>query len=57
MKDKYNFSCIVEDIFKECKTMRDIRLIFLEMVNILSRLYNQNIELKALEYKERNDIK
>lgn len=64
MKDKYDFSCMVDDIFKECKSMSDIVFRFIEMKHILSHLYNQNIELKALEYKEkalkykeRNNIK
>lgn len=57
MTDKYDFACMVDDIFKECKTISDINFRFIEMQNILKNLFNQNIELKVVEDKERNKVK
>lgn len=57
MKDKYDFMCIVDDIFKECGTISDLNFRFIEMQNILKNLFNQNIELKVAEDKERNKVK
>ena len=57
MPDKYDFACIVDDIFKECKTMSDVNFRFIEMQNALKYLFNQNIELKVAEDKERNKVK
>ena len=57
MSDKYDFACMVDDIFKECKTISDINFRFIEMQNILKNLFNQNIELKVAEEKERNKVK
>lgn len=53
MPDKYDFACMVDDIFKECKTMSDVNFRFIEMQNALTHLFNQNIELKVAEDKER----
>ena len=41
MSDKYDFACMVDDIFKECKTISDINFRFIEMQNILKNLFNQ----------------
>ena len=57
MPDKYDFASIVDDIFKECKTMSDVNFTFIEMQNILKNLFNQNIALKVAEDKERNRVK
>ena len=57
MPDKYDFASIVDDIFKECKTMSDVDFAFIEMENILKNLFNQNIALKVAENKERNKVK
>ena len=57
MSDKYDFACVVDDIFKECKTMSDVNFRFIEMQNILKNLFNQNIALKVTEDKERNKVK
>lgn len=57
MPDKYDFACMVDDIFKYCKTISDINFRFIEMQNILKNLFNQNIELKVAEDKERNKVK
>ena len=57
MQDKYDFMCIVDDIFKECGTISDLNFRFIEMQNILKNLFNQNIELKVAEDKERNKVK
>lgn len=57
MPDKYDFACMVDDIFKECKTMSDVNFRFIEMKNALTHLFNQNIELKVTEDKERNKVK
>ncbi len=57
MSDKYDFACVVDDIFKECKTMSDVNFRFIEMQNILKNLFNQNIALKVAEDKERNKVK
>lgn len=57
MSDKYDFACMVDDIFKECKTMSDVNFRFIEMQNILKNLFNQNIALKVVEDKERNKVK
>ena len=57
MPDKYDFASMVDDIFKECKTMGDVNFTFIEMQNILKNLFNQNIALKVAEDKERNKVK
>lgn len=41
MPDKYDFACMVDDIFKECKTMSDVNFRFIEMQNALTHLFNQ----------------
>ena len=48
MIDKYEFMCIVDDSFKECETIEDMNLRFMEMQNILKDLFNQNIALKIV---------
>ena len=53
MTDKYEFMCIVDDSFKECKTIQDINFRFIEMQNILKDLFNQNIGLKVAEDKRK----
>lgn len=57
MPNKYDFACMIDDIFKECKTMSDVNFRFIEMQNILKNLFNQNIALKVVEDKERNKVK
>ena len=57
MSDKYDFACMVDDIFKECKTISDVNFRFIEMLNILKDLANQNMGLKVAEDKERNKVK
>ena len=52
MSDKYDFACVVDDIFKECKTMSDVNFRVLEMQNALTYLFIKNIELKVTEDKE-----
>ena len=42
MTDKYDFMCIVDDIFKECGTIGDLNFRFIEMQNVLTNLFNQN---------------
>ena len=37
MQDKYDFMCIVDDIFKECVTISDLNFRFIEMQNILAK--------------------
>lgn len=54
MADKYDFACIVDDIFEECKTVADVNFRFIEMQNALTCLFNQNIALKVAEDKERS---
>lgn len=49
MIDKYDFACMVDNIFKECKTMSDINFRFIEMQNVLTHLFKINIELKGAE--------
>ena len=49
MSDKYDFACMVDNIFKECKTMSDINFRFIEMQNALTHLFKINIELKGAE--------
>ncbi len=49
MNDKYDFACMVDNIFKECKTMSDINFRFIEMQNALTHLFKINIELKCTE--------
>ena len=56
MKDKYDFMCLVDDIFKECETIGDINFMFIEMENALTSLFNQNVELKVLEDKEKGGM-
>lgn len=56
MSDKYDFACVVDDIFKECKTMSDVNFRFLEMQNALTYLFNKNIELKVTEDKETEKV-
>ena len=56
MKDKYDFMCIVDDIFKECGTISDLNFRFIEMQNVLTNLFNQNINLKVLEDKKKGGI-
>ena len=56
MTDKYDFMCIVDDSFKECKTISDVNFRFMEMQNILVNLFNQNIALKVAEDKAKNKI-
>lgn len=57
MSDKYDFACMVDGIFKECKTISDVNFRFIEMQNALTYLFNQNIDLKVTEDKERNKVK
>lgn len=57
MKDRYDFSCMIDDNFKECETIKDVNFRFMEMQNILVSLFNQNIALKVAEDKERNKVK
>ena len=57
MTDKYDFMCMVDNSFKECKTISDVNFRFMEMQNIVTNLFNQNIALKVTEDKERNTVK
>ena len=57
MTDKYDFMCMVDNSFKECKTISDVNFRFMEMQNIVTNLFNQNIALKVTEDKERKKVK
>lgn len=49
MPGKYDFTRMVDDIFKECKTISDVNFRFIEMQEALNTLFNQTIALKAAE--------
>ena len=54
MTDKYDFMSVIDDIFKECKTISDVNFRFMELQNTLIDLFNQNIALKVAEDKAKN---
>lgn len=56
MTDKYDFMSVIDDIFKECKTISDVNFRFVELQNTLTDLFNQNIALKVAEDKAKNKI-
>jgi len=46
--DRYDFMSLVDDIFKECKTEKDLETRYLQMRLDLDNLYTQNLNLRSL---------
>jgi hypothetical protein len=49
--DRYDFMSVVDDIFKECETKKDIADRYIQMNKDLYDLYLQNLALKQAEIK------
>lgn len=50
-KDKYDFMCVVDDCFKECKTVSELSQRYTEMKSALLGLYKQNIAFLSVYNK------
>jgi hypothetical protein len=46
--DRYDFMSLVDDIFKECITEKDLEIRYLQMKSDLDNLYAQNLNLRSL---------
>ena len=53
MQDIYEFACYIDDEFKKCKNIAETNMLFIQMSNVLTSLFNQNIALKVSEDKEK----
>ena len=57
MQDIYEFSCYIDDEFKKCKNIAETNMLFIQMSNVLTNLFNQNIALKVSEDKEKRGVR
>lgn len=57
MQDRYEFACYIDDEFKKCKNIAETNILFIQMCNDLTNLFNQNIALKVLEDKEKRGVR
>jgi hypothetical protein len=47
--DRYDFMSMVDDMFKECKTVEEIAIRYAQMRKDLDSMYTQNIALRQAE--------
>lgn len=45
--DRYDFMCVVDDTFKECKTPEELANRYAQMKKDLDNIYLQNIALRG----------
>jgi hypothetical protein len=47
--DRYDFMSVVDDMFKECNSMEELAIRYVQMKKDLDSLYLQNIALRQAE--------
>ena len=45
--DRYDFMSMVDDMFKECNSMEELAIIYVQMKKDLDCMYVQNIALRG----------
>ena len=50
--DRYEFACVVDDIFKECKTIEEVCGRYTTLKEDLDNLFRQNVSLFTVEESE-----
>lgn len=47
--NRYDFSCTVDDIFKQCATVEELCEVYTQLEKDLQELFRQNVTLKISE--------
>lgn len=50
--DRYEFACVVDDIFKECKTVEEMCNRYVQLKKDLDNLFRQNTEFLIVNIKK-----
>ena len=53
--DRYEFASVVDDMFKECKTVEEVCNLYVQLKKDLDSLFRQNAELMCMDINKKGE--